>query len=222
LKLDKLDSQNQGELFAPTLVLCEGKRDASFILHLAQQRGIVGIQVGFPVPVTSRLYGKDGFKDYLINLRARSGFKNLRHIVILRDADNSGDAAFEEVTRQIAQAERYAVPGAPERESAGLPGITVRLIPDGASPGNLDVLLLKSIDSTHPLRVCFSSFFDCCGLGLLTDSKAAKIKLTTIIAASCQRNSSCSLVWVWNEPGNPIPLNSPVFDGIADFLRHFP
>ena len=225
-KLDKLDTQNQGELTQPTLVLCEGKRDASFVLHLAEQRGIKGIQTGFPDPggqfkVTSNAYGKSGFKEYLVDLRARTGFKNLRHIVILRDRDGDETAAFKDVAQQIAGAGKYGVPTAAEQESEGTPGVIVRLIPDAATEGNLDVLLLSAIDATHPLNHCFGPYFDCCGLEAIPIGEAAKIKLTTIVAASCRKNPSASLTFVWSQVGNPIPLASSKFDDLADFLRRF-
>jgi hypothetical protein len=221
LKLDRLDSQNQGELIQRTLVLCEGKRDASFVLHLAEQRGLKGIQVGFPDRVTSNTYGKNGFRDYLINLRVRSGFSNLRHIVILRDCDENAGEAFRHVVKQVSEAGRYDVPTALEQETVGTPGITVRLIPDSATNGNLDVLLLGSIDANHALARCFDAYFECCRLDETNVGAAAKIRLTTIVAASCRANPSCSLVWVWGEAGNPIPLNSSNFDSLADFLRRF-
>jgi 5S rRNA maturation endonuclease (ribonuclease M5) len=197
-----------------TLVLCEGKRDASFVLHLAEQRGIDGIQVGFT-------NGKDGFKNYLVDLRVRRGFNSLRHIVILRDCDENGEVAFRDVVQQINEAGRYDIPTAPEVETAGTPGITVRLIPDSTTVGNLDALLLSAVDANHPLNPCFDSYFECCKLGDVSIGKASKIKLTTIVAASCHANPSCSLVWVWKETGNPIPLQSSKFDAIADFLRRF-
>jgi len=226
LKLDKLDTQNQGEITQPTLVLCEGKRDASFILHLAERRGINGIQIGFPDPggrvtVTSDAYGKGGFKKYLVDLRVRSGFKNLRHIVILRDRDEDESAAFKDVAQQIADAGNYGVPTALEQESEGTPGVVVRLIPDAATEGNLDVLLLSAIDARHPLNHCFGPYFDCCGLEAIPIGDAAKIKLTTIVAASCRKNPSASLSFVWSQTGNPIPLESTRFDDLADFLRRF-
>jgi hypothetical protein len=218
LKLDKVDAQNQGELTQPTLVLCEGKRDSSFVLHLAEQRGFNGIQIGFPDRNTATANGKDGFGKFLTRLRGRTGFKNLRHIVILRDRDNDdADTAFRDVVRQITEAGNYQVPVALEQESGGIPGITVRLIPDTQTPGNLDVLLLSAIDAAHPLH----NYFECCNLDSVPVGKAAKIKLTTIVAASCQHNPSCSLVWVWGQSGNPIPLESTKFDAIADFFRRF-
>lgn len=226
MKLDRLDTQNQGELTEPTLVLCEGKRDASFVLHLAERRGINGIQIGFPDPagqvtVTSDAYGKGGFKKYLMDLRARSGFKNLQHIVILRDRDDDEATAFEDVARQIAEAGKYEVPTALEQETKGSPAVVVRLIPDAATEGNLDVLLLRAIGATHELSRCFGPYFDCCGLDAVPIGEAAKIKLTTIVAASCRRNPSASLAFVWSQTGNPISLDSPVFDDLADFLRRF-
>ena len=221
MRLDRLDSQNRGELTERTLVLCEGKRDASFVLHLAEQRGIRGVQVGFPDPVTSTTYGKGGFKDYLINLRVRRGFKDLLHLVILRDCDENGEAAFRDVVEQISGAGKYAIPIAPEQETPGAPGITVRLVPDSDTKGNLDMLLLTGIDANHPLNHCFGPYFDCCKLGQVSLGKAAKMRLTTIVAASCRDNPSCSLVWVWKENGNPIRLDSTNFDPLAEFLRRF-
>jgi len=214
--------QNQGEVRQPTLVLCEGKRDASFVLHLAEQRGINGIQIGFPDPNTAAANGKDSFGKFLTRLRGRTGFKNLRHLVILRDRDNDDpDTAFRDVVRQITEAGKYLVPVALERESGGIPGITVRLIPDTQTPGNLDVLLLSAIDAMHPLSHCFGPYFDCCGLEAIPIGDAAKIKLTTIVAASCRKNPSASLSFVWSQAGNPIPLESTKFDDLADFLRRF-
>lgn len=220
LKLDKLDEQNQGEIRQPTLVLCEGKGDASFILHLAENRGINGIQVGFPDPVVSNQYGKDGFKEYLAKLRPRVGFTTiLRRIAIVRDRNGSDKVAFQEVLRQITDAGGYDVPEALDQETTGTPSITVRLIPDTATEGNLEVLLLNAIDPNHLNKHCYDSYFECCNLERMQVGKAAKIKLTTIIAASCQSNPSCSLVNVWSTLGNPIPLDSHIFDNIAAFLR---
>jgi hypothetical protein len=221
-KLDRFDEQNQGEITQPTLVLCEGKRDASFVLHLAEQRGINGIQVGFPDPITSDTHGKDGFREYLTKLRVRQGFKDvLRRVVIVRDRNGSDTLALQEVVRQVVDAGSYQVPTALEEETAGAPTITVRLIPDNVTEGNLDVFLLSAIDANHPLRECYERYFTCCNLNALPVGKTAKIKLTTIVAASCRSNPSCSLVWVWKEPGNPIPLASSRFDELESFLRRF-
>ncbi len=220
-KLDKIDAQNRGELNQPTLVVCEGKRDASFILHLAESRGIDGIQIGFPDLYTSNTYGKDGLREFLRNLRVRVGFKDLRHLVILRDRNGSAEVAFKEVIRQIADAGQYSVPTALEHEASGIPPITVRLIPDSDTEGNLDVLLLGAIEADYAPNRCFDGYRQCCGIGSLAVGKLAKIRLTTIVAASCHKNPSCSLAFVWNEGGNPISLNSKTFDSISDFLRQF-
>lgn len=84
-----------------------------------------------------------------------------------------------------------------------------------ARPGTLD----RSSPSS-PYR-CFEPCFDCCKLDEVPVGKAAKMRLTTIIAASCQNNPSCSVVWVWKETDNPIRLESKNFDPLADFLRRF-
>ena len=55
-------------------------------------------------------FGKDGFREYLVNLRVRRGFNNLRHVVIFRDCDENGEAAFRDIVRQIREAGRYDVP----------------------------------------------------------------------------------------------------------------
>ena len=222
LKLDRVNEENRGEITKPTLVLCEGKRDASFILHLTANRQINGIQVGYPDEVTSNTTGNSGYREYLEKLRARTGFMGiLRRVVILRDRNGSADTAFQDVAEQVRATAKYEVPQALEQETGGAPSIVVRLIPDTQTEGNLDVLLLSAIEATHPLNHCFDSYFACCNLSGMPVGKAAKIKLTTIVAASCQGNPSASLAFVWAERGNPIPLNSPKFNDVADFLRHF-
>lgn len=222
-KLDRFDTQNQGELTNPTLVLCEGKRDASFIVHLAENRNIEGIQVGFPDPVVSDAYGVTGFREFLLRLRAREGFANLEHIVILRDRDGEAEAAFQDVQQQIKDAGKYQIPAVLEEETVGSgPGMTVRLIPDTATQGNLDVLLLAAVAIPNDLKGCLDSHFRCLESAVsLSLGKAAKMRLTTIIAACCHSNPSCSLAFVWSQAGNPIPLTSTVFDALADFLRRF-
>ena len=222
LKLDRLDRENRGEITKPTFVLCEGKRDASFILHLMENRGISGIQVGFPDEITSNTYGSSGFREYLEKLRPRTGFMNiLRRIVILRDRNGNAEKSFQDVIDQIRAANNYEIPQALEQETTGVPSITIRLIPDTETEGNLDVLLLSAVDPAHVLNSCFHDYFTCCNLDKMSVGKSAKIKLTTIVAASCQSNPSSSLAFVWHEDGNPIPLNSPKFNPITDFLRGF-
>ena len=219
---DRLDAQNQGEILQSAVVLCEGKRDASFIHHFLANRRLSGFQVGFPDPTTSRGFGKDAFEDYLAALRARRGFSRLRHLVVIADNDSDPRQAFQGVQRQIRNA-GYPVPkdvGITSGDSP--PFTTVLMLPGTGASGNLDTLLLKAaLDGTHPLHHCFEPFWQCCKVEELPVGKASKMKLTTVVAASCQNNPSCSLVWVWSEKGNPISLSQACFDFLEDFFRTF-
>jgi len=225
---DKLDIENEGPITKTTLVLCEGKRDASFISHLAKQRNIEGIQIGFPTPQNSDSYGEGGFKSYLVTVRAISGFKNLKRIIILRDCDEDPGASFKSVIDQISEANnqiadaKYDIPSEPEKETEGILKVVVRMIPNKQEKGNLDSLLLGSIDfEKHPNSFCFQQYFACCKTDALSIGRAAKIKLTTILAASCIKNPAVSLAFVWSQQENPIPLDSPNFDELASFLRKY-
>ena len=96
------------------------------------------------------------------------------------------------------------------------------MLPDTNVPGNLDTFLLQAaLDGQHRLHHCFEDFWRCIEADELPLGSASKVKLTTVVAASCPENPSCSLVWVWSQRGNPIALSHTCFDSLEMFFKRF-
>ncbi len=218
-----VEQQSRGDIVEPTLVVGEGARDASFIHHLTTNRGLQGIQVAYPEIETAQGTGASSQGRYLEGLRTKPGFKEkLRNVIVMRDADTDPAVSFADVIEQLQAVEWIQhLPIAPNERSAGNPTITVRIIPNHGEQGNLDSLLLGAIKPDHPLLHCFEPYFACCGLEAHPLGVVAKVKLATIVAASCPKNPGSSLVFIWSKACNPIRLDSPQFNDLVEFLRSY-
>lgn len=184
------------------------------------RRRLAGVQVGWPDEETTGGFGKDAFEAYLKALRPRQGFRNLRDLIVVGDNDIDPSKSFPNIQKALSAA-GYPVPEAPWSTAGGQAlRVSVVMLPGKDEPGNLDTYLLRAVDK-HPLNPCFAAYWECCRTGELPVTKASKVKLTTIVAASCKENPSCSLVWVWSERGNPIDLDHPSFDSLVEFLGPF-
>jgi hypothetical protein len=211
---DRFDSANEGPIMEPVLILGEGKRDASFLAHLMEERRLGGFQVGFAA-------GKDNLPEYLSSLRPRIGFDQSRHLIVVGDNDADPPKAFKRTQDHIRDAGFPVPERLNETATSKLgPAVTVIMLPAPGEPGNLDVLLLRSVlDGSHPLHDCFEAFWRCCEVDDLETGRTAKVKLATAIAASCTSNPGCSLVFVWSQKGNPISLSHTCFDDLERLFR---
>lgn len=211
---DALDIENEGPLTQARLILCEGKSDASFIRRLLNERKLTGFQIGFPNQTTARAFGKDAFGSYLEFLKPRRGFNGLRHLVVLADADENPESSLSSVQEHLRKAQ-FAAPdevGRTNREQS--PSVTILMLPGPNSKGNLETLLLQAVQD-HALAKCFEEYRRCCGIDGWPIGAGSKAMLTAIIAATCRKNPSCSLTWMWGQEGNPISLTHTAFDALV-------
>ena len=213
----------------PNLIICEGKGDAAFFRHILDANDISGFQVGFPNDATAGgQFGRTGFEKYLMGVKTRRGYKELKNIIIATDSDLNPSKSFNEVCGQIKEARKevggYEVPDEPRTPKGKNPTMSVLLVPHSKEKGNLETLLLNAMTLDKKDKDCFETYFKCLKLDELEITVSSKKKLTTIIAAKNDKNPSCSLAYIWSEEQkiyNPIDIKHSALSDIVEFLQSF-
>jgi hypothetical protein len=208
---------------ASFLIVCEGFGDASFASAILEHYGITNYQVGCPTQRTVGGEGKGSISKYLLAIAGHPNAKNLRGIIVMIDADENPEASFRHAVDALREAEFLAPPSPYISSEGNGPRTAIVLIPDSKTPGTLEHLLLDAASEKEPvLKDCVDDFATCTEhANTWTANKQVKMKLTSIIAARCEELPSCSLAWIWNKEGNPIPINSARFNHLAEFFRQF-
>ena len=225
----RCDMGNEGRFTVSNLIVCEGKGDAAFFRHLLDENNISDFKVEVPNTVTAKgQFGNSGFGTYLVGIKTRRGFGGLTNVIIARDSDENPEGSFNQVCEQIQQAGGYEIPNGPRKttDTDKKPAMTVLLIPGSQEPGNLETLLLQGVDYRNDPNVedCLDKYFQCLELDKFSKTISSKKKMTTIIAATNNKNPSCSLAYIWSHAQaecNPISIQSPAISNIVEFLRSF-
>ena len=105
--------------------------------------------------------GINELQSYLQGFVRTPTFRNVARIGIVRDAEKRADSAFQSVRGALRKA-GLGVPNRPGEPSSAYPSISVMILPDGKTPGNLESLLWGSI-STDPEAPCIRDFLECLG-----------------------------------------------------------
>jgi hypothetical protein len=232
--LERFRKENQlAELPLANLIVGEGLADVAFLDALLEQRGLRAYcHLGFPDGLHK---GKDGFGDYLVGLRTKLERQNsgTQRILVVTDSDDDPNLSFRNVCQHIRNANvlleaprHYSVPNAIRELSAGAaPQIAVGIMPWDNEAGCLETLLLTAADDgSHPLHDCFEAYWQCVRFDANRKNVQSKKKLTTIIAATNDKNPSCSLGMIWSNEqraGNPMRIDHQAFVRWGAFLDEF-
>jgi hypothetical protein len=221
-------------LTEPTLVLCEGKGDERFLVHLLESRNIAGFQTAFPearkdadenpIPGVGG-YGRGSFWYELDALKLVRGFEALRSIVIVTDSDNDSAVAFREVQDQVARAKDYDVPAAllqPSNRTQICPPVVVKAIPGEGEQGNLETLILRAVtDYFADELACLAEYERCTNhVANWSIGKQSKMRLQCIVSAVCVNDPTCGMSNLWsnsNRVFRPM-LAHDCFNPLVDFL----
>lgn len=133
-------------------LLVEGSDPYHVFRTFCKSWGLSGIEVRSFGGITELGRYLDGF------VRTR-GFPNVARIGIIRDAEECADSAFQSVSGALNRA-GLGVPKRPGEQSASHPSISVMILPNGASPGNIESLLWESVRSDPAVR-CIKDFLEC-------------------------------------------------------------
>ena len=102
------------------------------------------------------------------------------------------------------------------------PSTGVFMVPRANTAGALETLLVEAIiREREDLGECLQQLDECPA----TDCeewdavKRAKMQFQTVVAITCRDDPSAGAAHIWSKTHNPIPVDSPVFDELAEFLR---
>lgn len=216
------------------VLLCEGQHDSQFFTHLIMQNpGLPAFVISSVSYVLGAAHGGNTrFTQALDELPAIPGFDLVERILIVADNDLDPVASFSALANQInatapfkgPPAGRFLAPTAPQIKSTGTPPIVVLMLPWTNVVGNLDTLCLEAAmaNALAPIPACVDEFARCTGADQWSPTALAKMKLRSFLSASWQANPYISPAYVWSMRTNLVPLNTPSFAPIINFLRQFP
>ncbi len=162
----------------PVLFVVEGKDDERFFQALVASQGLdERVQV-------YGIGGRSNLSQTLKALKNTPGFDQIRHLIIVRDADEDPGSAFQSGQNALRQA-GLPIPQHPLESTHGtVPVVTVILLPGGSQQGTLEDLCLKSV-AGDPAIPCVEAYFECLnqrGLGP-RGRKLSKAKVHVFLAS---------------------------------------
>jgi hypothetical protein len=209
----------------PFFIVTEGLGDARFVDKLLQFKNIANCSIGCPSQMSAQGMGKNSFSQYFAAIQtARSRAKSvaLRGLLVIADANGDVSASFDEIVGALQRA-GFPVPPDAFSISGGKFRIAIYLVPGKGETGTLEHLLLRAVFGKSPgLEKCLDDFSTCTGgLKSIKPNIQAKMRMSALAATFCTDNPWCSLANMWSDPKNPVPLDSPQFDGLSNFVKNF-
>jgi len=219
-----------------SLLLVEGYDDALFFeTFLTEGLNNHGVQV-------AEVGSDDKFRPFLLGTLVNApSFRRLRRMGIIRDADTvaptargnetGASAAFQSLQGSLADAGLPVPDEVWQTASSSRLDVSIAILPDGYSDGNLEELCLTSLDPN--LLLCVDNYINCLqddDQPPIAQNRLSKARVYTYLAAgptpkfikgnggsSSRRKPGLRLgtsaqarVWNWN---------SCAFSQVADFLR---
>ena len=197
-----------------SLLLVEGIEDARFFTAIAHQLNRTDLQI-----VT--VGGKDNFRSFLVSTLLKSdNFTRLRRLGIVRDADSSAQSTLQSLQNALVHAQLPTPSQAWAPEQAGHLTVSLAILPDGSSQGNLEDLCLRSIEKS-PDSTCVDQYVKCrVNAGAqIADNRLAKSKVYAYLAVGRDGadpglrlgEAAEAGVWDWEDSA---------FQRIVDFLQN--
>jgi len=196
-------------------MICEGKADQVFFSRLLESMG-KNVQVACPEKARDGAQGLSAMHRRLQALQAY--FDKIERVVLAVDCDDDPTKRFSDGCNQFAKAGKYPIPSRPYvfAEQVNAPKTAIIMVPSDGQKGSLDSLLLKSFEDKYRKKIlpCVRRFYVCIGASKRGKSRAAKLKLRALIAASQKKNPGISLAFLLEEKNCPISFSHPSFGAI--------
>lgn len=205
-------SQPNISIEQPCLLLVEGSDDEWFFRRMIEKRPLSGIQI---LQYSERGTLGDFLADVLV---LNPDFSKVKAIGITRDADTSYQQAFQSVGDSLRIA-GLPVPSTPLTYSEGMLydsaiRVTAYIMPDNASPGDLETLCLNAVGQS-PAMPCVDRYFDCLQAIGHVPRQESKARLRAFLSANLENPN---LLLGQAVAAGVIAWDSPAFDGIHQFL----
>lgn len=213
------------ELPRPFVVVCEGYGDIRFIDALLEFKKITNCSVGCPSNRGGFGTGKEAIPPYLKGIQTAILRKkaNLKGILVIADADENPTASFNLMVHAL-QTANFPAPAAPFSIEGNPLRAGVFLMPGAGRNGCLEHILWDAaVGKTPGIEQCLTDFSACTGGHIMAASgnHQAKMKMSALVAAFCKDNPWASPGLMWSDAGNPVPIDSVCFNGLAAFLTQF-
>lgn len=157
--------------------------------------------------------GKDNLKNDLGAIIRTPGFRQVKAMGIIRDANNNPQGAFKSIKNALEE-NNLPSPSDPFKFAVGKPKVGVAILPDENTQGELEDLCLKAIEN-EPAFLCVEGYFECLQKKGIQIKKPSKAKIYAYL--SSKENPELRL-------GNAakakyFQLNHPAFDRINNFIK---
>ena len=218
------------ELYRTRIVIPEGEDERRVIQTLCSLNNINDVQV------LPRKKGGEGwtiFWDRMVSVAMAPDFDKVKKILLVTDNDNFPATRFEQIRKQITEANTkigkvvYPVPDAVAvgKTAGGLPTVTIMMLPRKGKRGSFESLIWNAVKSTHTKKarrvVRFLRWMPTGGISVLT-AKRQKARVSTYLSATCLRDPDCSVTDMWQgNMKNRELLDHAVFKPLIAMLRTF-
>lgn len=195
-------------------LLVEGKDERNFFKAFAAHLALGNVQVQV-------LAGKDRLRQSLETLAGATAFRTVRSIGIVRDADESADAAFQSVRTSLGNANdairssrvEFPVPDRPEQLVGERLALSVLILPGDGQKGMLETLLCRTFAGSG-VDGCIDGFFRCAEESGSAIHRPDKARARAFLATTPDPHVSVGVAAMKGHWG----LDHRAFDGVRNFL----
>lgn len=195
------------EIQAGIQLLVEGNDQRNFFEAFVRHLSLGNIEV-------RDFGGVNDLRRFLAGFVTSVGFREVRSVGIVRDAETSAQSAFQSVQSSLRNV-GLAAPVRPRESAGGSPSVNVMILPDGRNPGMLETLLCETLVG-DPVNGCVDGFFDCVrGLDGVDIRRPDKSRAHAYISTRAEPHSSvgvAALRGYWD-------LEHSALDGVGEFLK---
>ena len=187
------------------LVVVEGTDDKHFFEALLSHVGVKGAQV-------RTVQGKDNFKNEVPALVKSVGFRSVRTLTIVRDADENADGAFSSATALLRHLD-LPYPRSRNSWAGGTPRVGVYVMPGDFETGMLEDLFVLSLSDDQKIQ-CVEAFQGCVEQLGDPPRNPAKSKAQSILATMPEYTQSIGIAakkGYWD-------LDASCIEGLRKFL----
>jgi hypothetical protein len=196
-------------LHKPKQLLVEGPDDFAFFLALLDNMGVQDVQI--------QVYGgKSKLLRFLNTLTKVSGFHEIaRSIAIARDADMNPQDSFYSVQNALKKV-HLPIPESPQTPVDDHKRVTVLILPDTHSPGELETLLLQAVID-DPVMPCIGEYFACMQHQKIELPATMMEKARLYVFLASRKDPGLQIGTA--SRASYLHLESPVYDHVKEFIR---
>ncbi len=163
------------QITADQLLLVEGKDECAFFNKWLPQITTSTVQI-------IEIGGKDNFNKRFPIIVKLNGFRDVKRLGFIRDAEDDAKGAFDSFKEILIRNRLTSASAAGTVQSDDLPHLGIWIMPDNRSPGSIETLCWNLIPQDDQRRTCTESFIECLRTTLPPNSLPKRIEKTKVQA----------------------------------------